>query len=370
MPYAAGVDYCQDSIRGGIPVMGEVFRDAGYETAWAGKWHLPQSYPNADEFGGFENLRLPPGTPASRGADADEPVVERALEFLRRPHEQPFLLSVALHNPHDICHHIHEIAARAGGILPIDALPPLPPNFGVSENEPEFIQACRARTTYGAEIRSTVEWGDVEWRLYLHTYYRLVEKADALIGRVLDEIEMLGLRDDTLIVFTSDHGEGMAAHLWVVKLMLWEEVVRVPLIFAGPGVVRQGYLDDASLTSGADILPSLCDCAGITPPPTDGVSVWPTLTDRARRVERDFVVAELQPDWDDASRRGRMLRAERYKYCAFSHGENSELLFDLEKDPGESSNLARDSNSQEILKHHRQLLASWCRRTGDVFVTA
>ena len=84
----------------------------------------------------------------------------------------------------------------------------------------------------------------------LYAYDRLTERVDQQIGRLLGALEESGLADDTLVVLTSDHGEGVAAHKWVTKLMLWEEVVRVPFVMRLPGAVPQNRLDSTHLVSG------------------------------------------------------------------------------------------------------------------------
>ena len=95
-------------------------------------------------------------------------------------------------------------------------LPPLPDNFAVDPREPEFIQLCRQRTYYGQEGTHTFDWDEEQWRNYLAAYNRFTEDVDVLIGRILGALRDGGLEKDTLVLFTSDHGEGMAAHRWVV----------------------------------------------------------------------------------------------------------------------------------------------------------
>ena len=83
-------------------------------------------------------------------------------------------------------------------------------------------------TIYGNEANWTTGWDETDWRKYIFAYYKLTERVDAEAGRVLNALEVAGLAEDTLVVFTSDHGEGVAGHKWVVKLMLFEEPVTVP----------------------------------------------------------------------------------------------------------------------------------------------
>ena len=375
MPHQTGVLYNEMGINPGIPAMGEIFREAGYHTSWAGKWHLPASYPEVRYQGGgpqyvenaaipgFEFLPTPKGTQFRLGSQTDTRVTANAIEFLRRKHEKPFLMGVSLHNPHDICWTVREKLGRAPDHV---ILPPLPSNFAIDPGEPEFIAQCRRRTTYGPEMQFTKDWDENRWRVYLRSYYSLTEEVDREIGQILIALRSQGLEEDTLIVFTSDHGEGMAAHQWVVKLMLWEEVAGVPMIVSWKGVTAPG-VNTAHLVSGMDVLPTLCDFAGISGiPRMTGMSMRPYVENPSARG-RDYIVTQLHPDPEKKDMTARMVRTPRYKYIAFTTGDRREMLFDLEIDPGETKNLARLPQMRGILASHRRYLLEWIAGTDDRF---
>ncbi|NQT82838.1 sulfatase-like hydrolase/transferase [bacterium] len=363
MPHETGVIFNGQSIRPGIQNMGEIFRKAGYKTAWAGKWHLPQSYPRGKNatIPRFEYLAVPEGTKFGLGSQTDGPVADEAIKFLLTKHEEPFVLGVSLHNPHDICWWVREKPVKHPDL---HRFPPLPNNFNVAPDEPEFIQMCRERTYYGEEIQWTKSWDKDQWRAYLNAYYRLTEEADKEIGRILAALREQGLEEHTLVIFTSDHGEGMAAHRWVVKLMLYEEPVTVPLIVSWKGVTPAGAVDKKHLVSGIDVLPTICDYAGVRGPQMTGISLKP-LIENPSLPGHAFVVSELSPDPKDLDRKGRMVRTQRYKYIVFSMGRNPEMLFDLENDQGEAKNLAHDSTMKDVLERHRMLLRNWMEQTND-----
>lgn len=374
MPHEVGVDINDLPIRQGITTIGEVFRDADYVTVWSGKWHLPDSYPaDSNAIPGFENLPVPRNPNLGLGTWADDPVAEAAIKFIRQEHTHPFLLTVSLHNPHDICHWVWTNEINRDVLLPFSEgapLPPLPDNFPMDPDEPQFVQWCRQRDHYGQEIQRTKTWSRDEWRTYLHVYHRLVEHADARLGRILHALRESGLQEDTLVVFTSDHGEGMAGHHWAVKLMLYEEPVTVPLLLSWNGMIPAGMFDSTHLVSGIDLLPTLCDYACVTPPAgLPGISLR-TVIETPELSGHDFVVAELQPDPDKMDLKGRMLRTRQYKYIAFSAGHHPEMLFDLEADSGETTNLARKSAHEDILRRHRALLSQWVKQSGDDFAVA
>jgi len=372
MPHETGVNVNGQSIHSSIPNMGEIFREMDYETAWAGKWHLPKSYPKEKTIPGFDYLRVSEDVRFAFGSETDDPVADLGIEFLRKKHDRPFLLGVSLHNPHDICWWFPEMKGTYFSKTSFDypdpdSCPPLPSNFDVDPNEPEFIKICRRRTYYGQQVSYTTNWDKNRWRRYIYAYYRLVEQVDKSIGRVLTALRSAGLEENTLIIFTSDHGEGMAAHQWVVKLMLYEEPVTVPLVISWKGVTPANVVDRDHLVSALDIFPTMCDYAGAEPPRgVNGISLRP-LTENPKLAGRDFVVSELQPAPKRLEMKGRMLRTRRYKYIAFSEGLNPEMLFDLDSDPGETKNLAYNQALQDELRNHRILLKQWVKQTKDVF---
>ena len=376
MPHTAGVDINDLPVRDGIPNVGELFRAAGYETVWAGKWNLPESFPTeSDDIPGFWNLAWQTGRYRDLGASVDSDITDAAVRYLSDSRDRPFFLAVSLYNPHDICFWIMD---RDHDVLPDVpegvSLPELPENFNADPGEPEFVRWLRQQDAvipdYGwTELRWTDNWDEPHWRRYLYEYDRLVELVDAQIGRVLRAIEERGLADSTLVALTSDHGEGVAAHRWVTKQMLYEEPVTVPLILRWPGVIPSGAFDVTHLVSGVDVTPTLCDYAQVAVPEgLAGRSLRP-LIEEPRRPGRDFVVAELQPDAFRLELKGRMIRSTRYKYMAFSAGADPEMLFDLEADPLETANLAQSAAFQSVLAEHRTLLESWTDQTGDDFKT-
>ncbi|HID23305.1 MAG TPA: hypothetical protein EYP14_13015, partial [Planctomycetaceae bacterium] len=199
MPHETGVNFNGDVPDPSLPNLGEIFRAAGYETAWAGKWHLPASYPRAPQqtVPGFEYLSLPKDVGLALGEQTDGIVADRAIAFLRRKHDRPWLLGVSLHNPHDICWW-----ARLKPVRPRNPhlFPPLPDNFDIAPDEPGFLADCRKPKTYGVEQQYTDAWDETQWRAYLYAYHRLTEQVDRVIGRILRVLRARKLDDNTLIV--------------------------------------------------------------------------------------------------------------------------------------------------------------------------
>ena len=143
--------------------------------------------------------------------------------------------------------------------------------------------------------------------------------------------------------------------------------MRVPFVLRWPWHIPAGLVDENHLVSGLDVLPTLCDLAGIEYPQVTGASLREIIEVPAVSGS-PFVVAELHPDTEDLSLEGRMLRTPRYKYIRFSEGQNAEMLFDLEVDPGERKNLVQKNEKSDVLDEHRALLHQWCAQTKDHFV--
>jgi arylsulfatase A-like enzyme len=248
-------------------------------------------------------------------------------------------------------------------------MPVLPANHAVPPYEPELIRLVQEQGTVVYLPRN--DSAD-QWRRYLWAYYRLVEKVDALIGRVLDALNEAGLQEDTLVIFCSDHGDGCAAHRWNQKQVLYEEVIRVPLIIAGPGV-QAGALCSELASASLDLWPTCCQFAGTAPPEDlEGLSLLslcageqPVSWRKARYVE-----TALNPERGNgrpAQNRGRAVVMDAFKYMVWPWGRYREHLVDLENDPGEMVNLAVSERYTDRIREMRQHLYDWCQRTGDSF---
>lgn len=351
MPHEAQVMVNGRPIVAGMATMGDVFRAAGYETVYGGKWHLPKGFDGMTSF-----QKLIGGS--SQGSDMDAPLATTCSDWLRKRKAggDPFLMVASFMNPHDVCQWIRDHPGHREHPNAKN-YPPAPRNMAVDPNEPETIQYHRKS---GYDLMSKAvgiasEWQRDDFREYIHDYYRMVEAVDREIGRVLKALDDGGHTENTLVLFASDHGEGMGGHRWVQKASFYEESVRVPLMVAGPGVEAGKVRND--LVTLTDIVPTMCEVAGVgAPPDMRGVSLL-------KASARPFVVSELRYETED--REGRMLRGNRYKYVAFNGGARPEQLFDLELDPGETQNLA--STATGLRDEHRAMLKRWLSQTGDKF---
>ena len=342
-----------------VPTMGELFQAAGYQTAYAGKWHVQVPFPafKSKTMPGFDVLPLAGRDPHAvdkdkegKGLTVDSNTADAAITFLRQPHNKPFLLVASILNPHDICEYPECEALRK--LLPGDAtkLPPMRPNL----RDPGKVPSALAKI-----IARRADRTDQQWREYLWVYYRLVEIADAEAGRILAALDQAKLTESTVVVFTSDHGEMMGSHGLTTKQKLYEEAAAVPLFVALPGVTPR--VDKQHLVSGLDVLPTLLDIAGIAAPGSlQGKSLRP-LVEGKSVPWREFVVSEV-----NGYTEARMVRTARYKYIVYAQGDDREQLFDMENDPNELRNLIADPASAGEAAQHRRLLEQWRKETHDV----
>lgn len=354
--------------------LGNIMSSAGYECHWVGKWHIVGS---GDQHG-FREVVFGGGY---GGLDRDK--AKKAAEFIKGNHENPFFLVVSFNNPHDCCEwsRKQKLPTSSGPIPPAsppDRLPPLPENFEMPENEPDYLrtyQKVYARLVFkGSNNSSILKWDEHQFREYLWGYYRLVEKVDAEIGEVLSALRESGLTEKTIIILSSDHGDGHSCHRWNQKISLYDEPARVPFIVAQSGVTKGGHVDNHIVSAGLDLMPTICDYAGVEPPEGClGRSVRPLAEGRKPRQWRRYVVSETSFITEGANvgedlwPKARMVRTDRYKYIAYDTGKLRDQLIDMEKDPGEMINLAVELRYGDILDEHRRILCEWCKQTGDTF---
>ena len=362
-----------------IPNMGQWFEQhTNYRRVYCGKWHIGGhwNYPSVSgprKIPGFETL---PVGGSGMGIYTDPQVSNSAAAFIANNHgDTPYLLVASLMNPHDICYWATNLDGKRvtpeADIYELgDKLPILPPNFHYDFKEPYGEQPYRGFH------------GHTQWRNYTYDYYRMVEDIDEHVGRIMDAVRERN--DDTVVIFTSDHGEGLGRHQRIEKWHPYQSSVKVPFIIWSPNRIKSGVLDTEHLISNVDIMPTLCNYAGIEPPPLQrGFNLRPIVDVDGAGVQtwRDNVYSNWQIT-------GRNIRTKRYKWAmryqysgnfekpfvrksdgAYSQfvpgrGEDfaeypNELLFDLESDPWELNNLADDPQYASVVRQHREILRDW-----------
>ena len=336
-----------DSLKG--MTLGSLVASAGYDCAYAGKWHVNTVSLPSDHAFGFRNLH----------GHNDTGLSEACIEYLREDHDRPFFLVASYINPHNICEYARGQNTPHASLpeFTLEDCPPLPANFAVNPYDAAVLQ-FEKRQSYS--LYPSQDFTPDDWRRYRYAYYRLVEAVDAEIGKLLDEIDRQGLWDNTVIIFTSDHGDGNASHQWNQKTVLYEEVANIPFIICLPGGRNAGKVLPQLVNNGTDLMPTVCDWAGAdVPAGRSGLSLRDVAeSGDAAHPFRDYVVTETNFN-QTAGTSGWMVRTARYKYVLYDKGLYREQLYDMENDRGEMVNLAVDSKYRHIVEEHRAMLREW-----------
>jgi len=335
-----------------FPLMGEFFRKAGYATHGIGKWHNDAAAFNrsfssgaAIFFGGMSdhdkvplhdyrpegdysesNSRLGDGFSTEIFADA-------AVDFIQgHPGDAPFLLYVALTSPHDPRTPPPPFdGIRAESIS-------LPPNF-LSEHPFDNGEMDIRDEKLAAFPREPEEI-----RQHIADYYGMISHHDHQIGRILDALEQRGQKENTIVVYTADHGLAIGQHGLMGKQNLYEHSLRTPFIVAGPGIPVGGNVTGPAMEM--DILPTLLDLAGVAPHADfDGLSFADAIAERSHspRAFGHALYGECQSMVTDGH--WKLIRYRRVE--GTGRGTNARQLFHLAEDPWEIHDLSSTPGGQE-----------------------
>ena len=375
--YASAIDVFDNAaeLRASTPTLVHLFRDAGYRTCLAGKMH----FVGPDQLHGFEQrlttdvypasldwtpdwtrpvtdrlpwyhsveaVQTPARTVASMQTDYDDEVAFRAVrhihELARSGSERPFLLTVSFTNPHDPWEgpgRYWDLYAPAAVDAPM--VPPAP----LDRTDPH---SRRLAQMSGLDV---VEITDEQVRRARHGYYAAISYVDDLIGTVLSALRDTGLAEDTVTVFTADHGEFLGERgLWY-KMSFLEPAARVPLFVGGPGLAGGRRL--ASPVSLIDLAATLAEVAGLDAGPLsmDGTSLA-GLLGADGKAARGPVICEYHAEGVNAP--AAMIRSGRHKLIVCR--TDPDQLFDLEADPLELSNLAALPSHTATVREMRESL--------------
>lgn len=342
-------------INSNYEAMGTFFTRMGYDTAWYGKQHW-ETMVNTWQDIGYDSgkrskqmlkdagLTAPADSrlvtdafvyPYDKQFNTDTITTNQAVEFLDTyAGDTPFFLGVSFvkpHFPYTIQQEFYDMYVSAG--IP---LPPATPEmindlsaalksdrlkFGIDQLTPQQNEFCRA------------------------IYYGMVTYVDQQFQRILDRLDQLGLRDDTIVIYTSDHGDLIGQHGMWYKNSFFEGSARVPMIISLPRSFDvSGVSIDAPVNT-LDLYPTLCELLGLTPPTTlEGHSLVP-LIDGSDTGESRVAFSENKRLGVAA----RMVRTNEYKYCYYEDG--FEQLYDITTDRDtETTNLATDPAYNKIRK--------------------
>jgi arylsulfatase A-like enzyme len=265
-------------------------------------------------------------------SDGDYRTADRAIEYLRKHKDQPFFLACGFakpHSPPSAPARFYDLYDPAQIALPADFAPrpTVPPGFPRGAIRPRNADLFIGRDATPEAARAMI-------RAYLASVSWMDENA----GRVLAELDRLGLRRKTVIVFWGDHGYQLGEKgKWSKAGSVWEKGTRVPLVIVAPGATGNGQAS-ARIVESIDIYPTLVElCRLPQPAGLQGVSLAPLLADPRARWDR--------PAYSVWSEDGRSLtavavRTEQWRYAEFDGGRGGAMLLDPRADPDEDHNLA------------------------------
>ena len=333
-----------DSIQG--KTLGNIFADNGYTCGYAGKWHLPEGDIPEKGFG-FEKLH----------GHNDFGLAEASIRFLQRKHTKPFFLVISFDNPHNICEYARgqELPFAKINEPDIKDCPQLPYNFAQNPYDADIIKSEK-QLRYN--LYPTIRYTPDDWRRYRNAYFRLVEHIDTEIGKILNAIDQNKLWNNTIVIFTSDHGDGNGAHGWNQKSALYEEVVNIPFIVRLPHKKNGGTTSEHLINNGVDLMPTLCEFAKINIPEHCLGTSWKNIVEKGYDTKaRKFLVIETL--FNQSTTQGWAVRTPDYKYILYDKGNNREQLFNMKTDRGELINLAVQKKYIDIIEKHRNILRKW-----------
>jgi uncharacterized sulfatase len=387
-PHQIGLDdYIGDEDEGidpKVPLLSEVLKQAGYVTALFGKWHLghkrPEHHPNRRGFdvfigsrgGGFANkdpkLEVN-GEVRQFSGFAIDVLTEHALQFMRQNRDRPFALFFHTREPH---------------------MPYLPvPEEAMKPYEGKRLKVPKVEGVPEERIQQ-------EYR----AYYSAITAVDIALGRLLDELETLGIADDTIVVFMGDNGYMIGQHGLETKGNAWRIVpqggtvirtkilgdpnlrrpnmfdlsVLVPLIIRWRGVVPPNSVCDELVVS-TDLMPTFVDIlkqfgrARLLPSQLhfEGQSLMPLL--RGEKVAWRDAAFLLYDMHYSAVAHMRMVRTKRWKLVLHFEKGGQHELYDLQNDPEEERNLYGDPSVKSVQDELTEMLRDWQKRVSDPFAS-
>ena len=341
---------------------------AGYELVYGGKEHLPKWLtPKAL---GFNDIC----------DDQREKLAREVAKYIKSEHDKPYFMVVSLINPHDICYMAIRDSAKTEsekrlldrGKIEIAMLdkamkmpegisedeffkiycPPLPPNYEPQKDEPKAIGYLLDQRKFRREARE--KYTDKRWLHHRWAYCRLTEIVDSEIQIILDAIKQSGAEENTLVIFSSDHGDNNASHRLEHKTTFYEESANIPFMAMWKGQIPSGRVDDTHLVSnGLDLLPTVCDYAGIK-----GAS-----DPRSKSLRPLFEGKNVK--WRDTlgveSEIGHMVVSkDRLKYIKYDAAGIEEQLLDLNRDPYETTHFTNDPKyALKLTRLRRSFETEW-----------
>ncbi|MDP2995980.1 MAG: sulfatase-like hydrolase/transferase [Bryobacterales bacterium] len=337
-----------------VPKMGSVFRGAGYQVSWMGKTHwggesgFDVRHGSDDAADRPDRRKQWTRQPEDAGV-ADWPVSQEpdtiaknhALRFLEENRGKRFFAGVSFRKPHFPFAVQEEFYKLYNGRLDAPRVTPR-----MIEELP--LVSKKERETYGFAKLNQAQI--VKAR---EVYFGMVTYMDSLVGEILKKLDDLGLREKTIILYTSDHGEMAGEHgLWY-KNSFYEASARIPMVWSFPREIPRGKQIHAPVMN-MDIFPTLCELTGVPlPGGLEGRSLLPLIKGAEDGGKRYALAESFRGGYAS-----RMIRSGQWKYCYYH--EDSEQLFDLRNNPEENVNLVKRPEHRDLVAAlNKRALEGW-----------
>lgn len=357
-----------------------LLREAGYETALVGKWHLrstPQGFDRYVILPGGGGPYIDPemnanGVPLRMRGYADDVVGDQTLACLeKRSQDRPFCLLMNFKAPH---RNWTPAARHADKFADLDV--PVPKTFGLRSTRPSAVQKTDMSVADMPDFRlrgvpeslPVAERAMRNLQELVRNYYRTILSVDDNVGRALEYLDKNDLAKNTVVLFSSDNGFFLGEFGLYDKRLMYEDSIRVPMLVRYPARVEPGTVDRKHLLLNVDVAPTLLTLAGV-PVPTwmHGRSFQPLL-ERSEVPWRDAFLYEFFefPDADHCVRKHRGVRTARWKLIHFWEQPQEWELYDLASDPDETRNLFGERKHATVIADLKARMNELRRETGDV----
>lgn len=351
-----------EQVKGGL---GEDHSQLGFDT-WAGGWKDYHAYLKEVGLGDLLKERPIPGNhndlPSAPNSEHRYSLLteehhmasfftQRAQEFLQnhRGNTQPFCMILSYYGPH----------------LPVAPPQPWDEKYSVEQcplpdNHYDTLEGKPKSQRTNDYCYKLPAWKENQFRDYIRRYYGYCAYLDFQIGQVLETLNQCGFKDNTIVIFTSDHGDMLTSHGYVYKMenCCYQELCNVPLIIRVPGITWPGTLSHG-LVNSVDILPTLLELTNRKGPNTiQGNSFVRLLRKPGSHFREQFFI-----HWGPQS----IVSFDgEWKYGLHARAEVDEL-YNLHKDPGELKNLAQDKIYSEVVQKKREQVIAWLEETGHPY---
>jgi arylsulfatase A-like enzyme len=364
-PHATGVTANGDTPKPTLDPFTARLQRAGYACGLVGKWSLPAARAKEPGYGLTDYVATSeetgPWTNRKVWVNGEEGTADgyltdwegdRAIEFVERFQDEPFFLWLSFRTPHE----------------PFETPPGLDDLYDPKELAlPPTLDIDHARgrpaTLNGQPAVQQLRQHRNQLREHQARYLAMISRLDENVGRLLDRLDALGLADETIVVFTSENGWCMGDHgLYGKGPFFYDELIRVPLVIRVPEGVEPGSRIER-VVSLVDLAPTILDLAGLATPVTmHGESLLELLVDALHADHRDERFLEYEKEANRPMIAHGVI-GMGYKFVDYAQGQD--LLYDLERDPHETWNVASERAYQGVLKVMQARVDAWRRTTGD-----